>query len=178
MCRSGWSTTAAATTGPARHPRPTSSHPATWTNPTRRRAFSSVRVAGTRVIARQTSDFTLHALHFTLYSSRLRLPRRPAFFHAGRLALQIAEVVELRAPHFRGPRDLDLLNRRRVQRKNALHALPERDLSDRERRPRAPAMDADDDALEDLNAFLVAFADFHVNLDGVAGLHRRPLGQL
>ena len=49
MWRSGWSTTAAATTGPARQPRPTSSQPATCTNPTRRSAFSSVRVAGTRV---------------------------------------------------------------------------------------------------------------------------------
>src|SRR6185295_6655782 len=50
MCLSGWSTTAAATTGPARQPRPTSSTPATYTNPTRRSAFSSVRIAGTRVI--------------------------------------------------------------------------------------------------------------------------------
>src|SRR5437773_1691534 len=65
-----------------------------------------------------------------------------------------------------------------MQRKDPLDALPERDLADRERRPRPAAMDADDDALEDLNAFLVAFAHLHVHLDGVAGLHRRPLGQL
>ena len=39
-----------ATTGPARHPRPTSSTPATCTNPTRRSAFSSVRIA--RAMAR------------------------------------------------------------------------------------------------------------------------------
>ena len=50
MCFSGCSTTAAATTGPARQPRPTSSTPATCTNPARRSAFSSVRIAGTRVM--------------------------------------------------------------------------------------------------------------------------------
>ena len=50
MCFSGCSTTAAATTGPARQPRPTSSTPATCTNPTRRSVFSSVRMAGTRTI--------------------------------------------------------------------------------------------------------------------------------
>src|SRR3954469_12386867 len=45
MWRSGCSTTAAATTGPARQPRPTSSQPATYTNPMRRSAFSRVRYA-------------------------------------------------------------------------------------------------------------------------------------
>ena len=49
----GSSTTAAATTGPARQPRPTSSTPATCTNPRRRSAFSSVRVRGN---ARQPSS--------------------------------------------------------------------------------------------------------------------------
>src|SRR5215475_5042287 len=113
MWRSGWSTTAPATTGPARQPRPTSSTPATCTNPTRRSAFSSVRIAGTRV----TSDFRLQTSGF-----------RSAFFHPGRLALQVAQVVELGAPDLGRSRDLDLLNRRRVQREDALHALAERDL--------------------------------------------------
>jgi hypothetical protein len=47
--------TAAATTGPARHPRPTSSTPATYANPTRRSAFSRVRIAGIRIRASQRS---------------------------------------------------------------------------------------------------------------------------
>src|SRR5687767_15836784 len=101
MCLSGWRTTAAATTGPARQPRPTSSTPATCTNPTRRSVFSSVRMAGTRVIL----------LGFRVV------------FHPGRLALQIAQIVQLRAPDFRGPHDLDLVNRRRMQREDSLHAL-------------------------------------------------------
>src|SRR5258706_10400278 len=47
MYRSGSSPTAAATTGPARQPRPTSSTPAMRWNPKRRKAFSRVRIART-----------------------------------------------------------------------------------------------------------------------------------
>src|ERR1051325_10785940 len=101
MCLSGWSTTAAATTGPARQPRPTSSTPATYAKPRRLKAFSSVRIAGTRTWN----------------------PELLGALHPGGLALQVAQVIELRAPHLRRARDFDLLNRRRVQRKDALDAL-------------------------------------------------------
>src|SRR6185312_3148048 len=114
MCLSGCNTTAAATTGPARHPRPTSSTPATCTNPTRRSAFSSVRIAGTRVI------------EFTNRESRIGLLVAPdRVLHPGGLALQIAQVIQLRAAHFRRTRHFDLLDRRRVQREDAFDALPE-----------------------------------------------------
>src|SRR5262245_36559920 len=157
MCRSGCRTTAPATTGPARQPRPTSSVPATYTNPARRSAFSRVRVAGTRV----TRPLLLGAV-----------------LHARRLALQIAQVVELGAAHARRLGHFHLLDRRRVQRKNALDPLAERHLAHRERRAGAAAMNADDDALEDLDALLVAFAHFHVHLHRIARPHLRPLGQL
>src|SRR4029078_7424840 len=101
MCLSGWRTTAAATPGPARQPRPTSSTPATCTNPTRRNAFSSVRIAGTRVILlklklKRTKSQTgrLAFLVFTVTFSRLTLDR---VLHPRRLALQVAQVVELGA---------------------------------------------------------------------------------
>src|SRR6185436_4705847 len=109
MWRSGSSTTAAATTGPARQPRPTSSQPATCTNPTRRNAFSSVRVAGTRV----TSSFS-------------------GVLHPRRLALQLAQVVQLGAADLGRSCDLDLGDRRRMQRENALDALAERHFADGE----------------------------------------------
>ena len=48
MWRSGWRTTAAATTGPARQPRPTSSHPGDVHEPDAAQPFSSVRMAGLR----------------------------------------------------------------------------------------------------------------------------------
>ena len=55
---------------------------------------------------------------------------------------------------------------------------PKLHLADRERRPRAAAAQVDDDALEDLDALLVAFLDPHVHLDRVARLHRRPRQRL
>src|SRR4029078_6801075 len=138
MCRSGSSTTAPATTGPARQPRPTSSTPATYTNPTRRGAFSSVRAAGTRTIA------------------DLPCLLRRLVLHPRVLALQIRQVIQLRSPHPRRFRDLDLLNGRRVQGKNPFDTLAERDLADGERGARSAAMNPDDNAFENLDAFLVA----------------------
>src|SRR5215210_6029487 len=111
MCLSGWSTTAAATTGPARQPRPTSSTPATCTKPTRRSVFSSVRIAGTRTM-------------------RLPVLCLGAVFHACRLALQIAQIVKLGAPDLGGSHDFHLMNRRRMQREDPLHSLAERHLPD------------------------------------------------
>src|SRR4051812_47934674 len=141
MWRSGCRTTAAATTGPARQPRPTSSTPATCTNPTRRSAFSSVRIAGTRVIR-----------------SALRLDD---VLHARGLAFQVAQVIELGPADLGRARHLDLVNRRRMQRKDPLDALAERHFPHGERRPRAAAVHADDHTLEDLDALFVAFAHFH-----------------
>src|ERR1041385_69678 len=105
ICFDGCRTTAAATTGPARQPRPTSSTPATRTNPTRRSAFSRVRIAGTRVKV-ETWNFQLLAL--------LR-----AVLHARCLALQVAQVVQLGAADLGRLRHLDLLNRRRMQGEDA-----------------------------------------------------------
>src|SRR5689334_4031837 len=103
--------TAAATTGPARHPRPTSSTPATWTIPIRRAAFSTARDARAFVIA------------LPAYG----LPA-PLFLHACGLAAQVAQEVQLRAAHLRAANDFDLVDDRRVQRKDALNALAERHL--------------------------------------------------
>src|SRR6476620_7877856 len=147
MYRSGSSTTAAATTGPARQPRPTSSMPAMRWNPKRRKAFSRVRIA--RVLTMSKSQ--------TPQGDLLLL--RDALFHPRGLALQIPQEIELRAPHARRSHDVDLRDRRRVQRKDALDPLTERDLAHREAGARAAAVHADDDAFEDLDAFLVALAD-------------------
>src|SRR5438876_1871034 len=158
--RSGWSTTAAATTGPARQPRPTSSTPATYMKPARRSAFSSVRMAGTRV--------TVYVPGLRCQFCVLRFSfRPPALFHPRRLALEVAQIIQLGAPHLRRPHHLDLLDRRRVERENALDTLAERHLAHRKGPARPAAMHPDDHALEDLDALLVAFAHFHVHADGV-----------
>src|SRR4051812_24538457 len=141
MWRSGCSTTAAATTGPARHPRPTSSQPATCTNPTRRSAFSSVRVAETRVIqvrwvgwgrlvGRVRRGWRQHppGLPDSPDLCTLAALRLGGVLHPRRLALEIAQVVELGAPDLGRAGDLHFCNRRRMQREDALDSLPERDL--------------------------------------------------
>src|SRR5947209_7415209 len=149
MCLSGCSTTAAATTGPARHPRPTSSTPATCTNPTRRNAFSSVRMAGTRVMGgmgwkgwkggMRNPDSDASCLSCPSSPSGPPLSFR-GVLHPRRLALEIAQVVELCAPDSSGAHHFHLLDRRRVEREDALDALAERDLPNRERGARAAAV--------------------------------------
>src|SRR5688572_12192404 len=100
------------------------------------------------------------------------------FLHARRLALQLTQVVQLRAADSCGPNQVDLGNGWRVQREDALDTLAERHLADRKRRAHAAAMQSDDDALEDLDAFLVALAHLDVHPDGVARLHVGPFGHL
>src|SRR5512140_2002873 len=110
--RAGSSTTAPATTGPARQPRPTSSAPATCTYPRRRISFSTVRDARERDMAAPQDQRPQEA------SRRALL-----FLHPGGLAAQIAEERQLGAPHAGAAHHFDLVHRRRVQREDALDAL-------------------------------------------------------
>src|SRR5689334_19108283 len=160
MYRSGSSATAAATTGPARQPRPTSSTPATRLNPSRRIAFSSVLKARTLTTGwpgRSGGLFLGGVLH----------PRG--------FALQLAQEVQLRATDPRRPHHVDLVDDRRVKRKDAFDALAERHLPHGKGGTRTSAVHPDHHALEHLNAFLVAFTHLHVNANGVARLDRRAL---
>jgi hypothetical protein len=63
--------------------------------------------------------------------------------------------------------DLELGDRRRVERERALHTHAERDLADRERLAEAAARAPDHHALEDLHALPIAFDDAGMDLDGV-----------
>src|SRR6266571_6113513 len=97
----GPSTTAAATTGPASGPRPASSSPATDTSPCRQAAFSKRYAAG----AVAPGSCLLALARGGDHGNAL-------FFQARRLARQIPQVVQLRAPH-RGPlHHLDLVDPR------------------------------------------------------------------
>src|SRR6476469_7807204 len=161
MYRSGSSATAAATTGPARQPRPTSSTPATRLNPSRRMVFSSVLKAR-----------TLTTGEWPERSDRLLLGR---VLHPCGFALQLAQEVQLRAANARRAHDVDLVDDRRVQWEDALDPLAERHLGHGKRRARAAPVHPDYHALEHLDAFLVPLADLHVNANGVARLDRRAL---
>src|SRR5512143_3897803 len=136
--------TAAATTGPKRDPRPTSSMPAIRRTPSRASSFSSRKLAATDV------------------ASALVL------FEAGRLALEVAQVVELGPADTGLAHDLDRLDHLGMEGEDALDADAERDLADREGGLGPAAALADDVAAEDLDALLVAFPDDDVDLDGVA----------
>src|SRR5262245_3385215 len=100
--RSGFSTTAAATTGPARQPRPTSSTPATWLKPMRRKLFSSVLNARTFTMAMPTDRLG--------EEDALRGLLPLLFLHPRCLALQVAQEVQLRAADACGADHVDLVD--------------------------------------------------------------------
>src|SRR5690606_27510961 len=77
---------------------------------------------------------------------------------AGSLATQLAQIVELRAADAATPDNGQRLDRRRVQREDPLDAHAVRDLAHREGLADLPALARDADALEDLDALLVALA--------------------
>src|SRR5690606_7666455 len=83
----------------------------------------------------------------------------------GRLAAQPPQVVELGAPHAPAPDQLDRVDRRRVDREDALDADAARDLADREALTDTRATPADAHALEDLDPLLFALAHPHVHAD-------------
>ena len=95
--------------------------------------------------------------------------------HACRLALQLAQEIQLRAANTGSPQDVDLVDDRRVQREDALDALAERDLAHGKGRARPAAVHPDHHPLEHLDAFLVAFTHLHVHANGIARLDRRTL---
>ena len=96
----------------------------------------------------------------------------PTLLDPGLLPAQVAQVVELRAADPAALDELELRDRRRVQRERALHADPERDLADREGLAHAAAGAPDDDALEDLDALAVPLDHADVHLHGVTGAER------
>src|SRR6185436_21036387 len=128
-------TTAAATTGPARGPRPASS------TPTRR--CSSAQTARSRTsVGRGAIDSALALLP-----------------DSGGLAAQRAQVVQLGAAHPSPADQLDRGDRGTVHRKEALYPDPRGDLANREGLADSAAPLGDDHPLERLEPLLVALAD-------------------
>jgi hypothetical protein len=129
---------AAATTGPASGPRPTSSTPATSAGP------------APRVLARGRA---------TAVPTSLRLVAQ-----LGLLADAVAQVVELRATAMTGALGLDLGDPGRMHGEDALDAHAVRDATHREGLGGA-GRPARSRCRENLHALLVAFADHHVHVD-------------
>src|SRR5262245_58731573 len=89
------------------------------------------------------------------------------FFDACGLSTQFTNVVKLRTPHPAMAHKFDLVDDSRVKGEDALHSVTERDFANRKRCSRAAMLLRDADSLENLNAFLIAFLDLNVHLDGV-----------
>ena len=105
-------------------------------------------------------------------------PRPSRFFRSfmrAALPFRSRRKYSLARRTWRRADDVDLVDDRRVQREDALDALAERHLADREGRAGAAAVHADHHALEHLDALLVAFAHLDVDAHGVARLDRRAL---
>src|SRR5437764_9192491 len=127
--------TQAATTGPARHPRPTSSVPAMARKPESRSRRSTADISAIRAnsaksfLASRSAGF---GLAFAL------------FFDAGCFTAEIPEVVELRAADPAMAFNLDTIDAGRVQREHALYADSAGDFAHGEHLTRAAAFARDD----------------------------------
>src|SRR5512134_1896020 len=138
--------TAAATTGPARHPRPTSSMPAMLRNPARW-SSRSWRMCASRTRVRRTRRPGATGAS----ADRITESVGAALAERGGLADPVAEEVELRASCNAVTDHLDLLDARRVHHEGALHADAARDAANGDLLVQAAAAHAHYGALEDLD---------------------------
>src|SRR4051794_9117562 len=153
--RSGSRMTAAATTGPNRAPRPTSSTPATAWKPRARSSRSSV--ASQRILPPAGSGrIEESAILFALAET-------------GGLALESAKVVQFGAADAAGAHHIDVIDDAGIHREDALDALAEGDLADGDALAHSRVVPGNDRAFEGLKALFVAFLNLDVNPDGVAG---------
>ena len=89
--------------------------------------------------------------------------------NASSFTFESAEVVELGAADFALDGDFDFGKARAVDGEDALNADTVGDFAGGEGFAKASAAASDDDAFEHLNALFVAFLNFDVHADGVAG---------
>src|SRR6187431_858462 len=102
----------------------------------------------------------------------------PKLLDLGLLAAELAQVVELGATDVTAAHDLDLVDRRAVDRVGPLDTDAEADLPDLEGLAETGALAADHNALEDLDAGTVTFDNPGEHLDGDAGPEVGEVGAL
>src|SRR3954451_23052883 len=90
------------------------------------------------------------------------------FDDAGRLAAQIAQVIQLSAPHLAASHHLDRVDHRRHHRKYAFHTFAIGNLADREAFVEPGTGSADADTFIGLHAGAIAFHHLDVDDQGVA----------
>src|ERR1035437_1183901 len=180
--RDGGITMAHATTGPARGPRPTSSTPAINRAPARRSSRSMELQRGIELLIQATELHRGIAIRLPVSGFRLFCLRRAGhgnddahflLLDARRLARDIAQVEQLRAPHAAATHHGDLREHRRVDGEDALHADAGGDLAHREALGNARPAPRDAHALERLETLFVTLLDAHVDAQRVAGADGR-----
>lgn len=92
------------------------------------------------------------------------------------LAGAVAQVVELGTTRIRAAEDFELGDHRGVDRELALDADFLDDAADGDHLVDAAALAGDENAVEDLDAFLVALDDADVDVDGVPNIHAGDVG--
>src|SRR5712691_2468507 len=167
-CRSG-RITAAATTGPASDPRPTSSMPAIRRYPARR-SSRSWRMWASRARCRGFERVPGEREVATGSDLRSALAERCG------LANAVAEEGELCSPGDAMADDLDLVDPRCVDHERALDADAARNASHGDRPIEAPAAHPHDRPLEDLNPLAASLHHLHRHAHGVACRDLRQVG--
>src|SRR5438128_5708989 len=157
--------TQAATTGPARQPRPTSSVPAIALKPKSRSRRSIADISARRANSAKSWSRT-----------RVRLSGFALLFDARGFSAEIPEVVELRTTDPAMTFHLDAIDRRRIERKHSLHTHSAGNFTHCEHLARPAALAGNDQALEDLDALFVAFLDLHVDFHRVSRLEIGDVG--
>ena len=80
-----------------------------------------------------------------------------------------SEVIQLGTGDFTATGNFDFRHIRGIDGENAFHAFAERNFANGERRVQTVVFTGDANAFVNLNTFAVAFDDFGVNAQGVAG---------
>src|SRR5947207_6430210 len=170
-CRSG-RMTAAATTGPASDPRPTSSMPAMCSYPARR-SSRSWRIWASRGRFARCGRRPL-GLAGTVRSSTGS--GRAALAEGGGLADAGSQEGQLLASSDAVTDHLNLVDAGSVDHERSLHADAAGDPAHRDRLVEAAAAHAHDGSLEDLNPFTISLDHLDRNTNRVAGSDRWPIG--
>src|SRR5580658_5497088 len=91
-----------------------------------------------------------------------------ALAQARRFALQAAEVIKLRSANAPAAHEVNVVNYRRLHRKDTLNAVPEADLPNGNGLAHSRVLARNHSAFKSLQALFVAFPDLDVHANGVA----------
>jgi hypothetical protein len=92
------------------------------------------------------------------------------FLNACSFSAELAHVIQLRPPDAPGTDNFDLVDDLGMEREYAFDAMSERNLADRKRRADTTVLLRNANALEDLDTFLIAFFDLHMDLNCIPRL--------